>query len=208
MTAARVEDYEVLVVGDYAIETCDRPLFPNRVLLEAGLLRCREVRGMLYPDFHTSAAVAVVDHQIAHLYVREPAEVGRVRDLLLAMEGVDEVLDRAGQAARGLEHVRGGELLAICEPGCWMAYPWWEARRQAPDYATHVDIHNKPGYDPAELFFGRPPWQVSLDASRVRGSHGRIGPGMQVAWAASMLDGDPSDLIELSRLFANWLDRG
>ena len=208
VTAARAQEYEVLVVGDYAIERCSRPIYPNRELLKAGLLRCREVRGMLYPDFHTSAAVAVVDHQIAHLYVSDAAKVGQVRELLLAMEGVDEVLDRAGQAARGVDHPRGGDLLAICKPDFWMAYPWWEARAQAPDYATHVDIHNKPGYDPAELFFGRPPWQVSLDADRIGGSHGRTGPGLRVAWAASMLDGTPADLIELSSLFADWLNRG
>jgi predicted AlkP superfamily pyrophosphatase or phosphodiesterase len=206
VAAARAKEYEVLVVGDYAIEACDTPLFPNRRLHEAGLLQCREVKGMLYPDFHTSRAVAVVDHQVAQLYVRAEQDLAAVRDLLLGMEGVDEVLDRAAQAARGVQHPRGGELLAISAPGCWWAYPWWSARREAPDYATHVDIHNKPGYDPAELFFGRPPWQVSLDASRIRGSHGRVGEGMQVAWSASMLDGAPADLIELSLMFANWLD--
>jgi hypothetical protein len=46
-----------------------------------------------------------------------------------------------------------------------------------------VDIHSKPGYDPCELFFGGwlPP-KTSLDASRVKGSHGRPGT---IAWAST-----------------------
>src|SRR5438093_1568332 len=68
--------------------------------------------------------------------------------------------------------------------------------RVAPDYARTVDIHRKPGYDPAELFLDpklpMPRLHVAatlakkklgfrylmkvipLDASLVRGSHGRI----------------------------------
>ena len=54
-----------------------------------------------------------------------------------------------------------------------LCYSWWQSPREAPDYATHVDIHNKPGFDPCELFWGSPPPRVSLDASKVRGTHGR-----------------------------------
>ncbi len=51
LQTASEQGYQVLVVGDYAIGASSKPLFPNRVLLDAGLMRVREVRGMLYPDF-------------------------------------------------------------------------------------------------------------------------------------------------------------
>ena len=55
--------------------------------------------------------------------------------------------------------------ILLARQGSWCEYKWWTDRREAPDYASHVDIHNKPGYDPAELFlFGR---------GTVRGTHGR-----------------------------------
>jgi len=204
-SAARRHDYDIFVFGDYAIEASATAVFPNRALLGAGLMQCRTVRHMLYPDFHASRAFAVVDHQIAHVYVRTPSDVKAVRDCLHQLEGVARLLDEREQAALGIAHARSGELIAVSNPGCWMAYPWWADRREAPDYATHVDIHNKPGYDPAELFMGRLPWQVSQDTTRIRGSHGRIGDGLQVAWASSMIEGTHTNLIQLTGILADWL---
>ncbi|HCN09388.1 MAG TPA: alkaline phosphatase family protein, partial [Lentisphaeria bacterium] len=77
------------------------------------------------------------------------------------------------QAVHNIDHPRAGELVLVAAPGAWFAYPWWREKRQAPDYATHVDIHNKPGYDPCELFFG-PFLGTSQNHARIRGSHGRI----------------------------------
>ena len=206
VTAARNHDYEILIVGDYAIEPCTAAVFPNRALHAAGFMQCRRVRNRLYPDLHTSRAFAVVDHQVAHVYVREPTEIAAVAELLRDIEGVDHVLGKQDQVQHGVSHQRSGELLAVSRPGYWLAYPWWTGRGEAPDYATHVDIHNKPGYDPVELFAGRPPWNVSLDSSRIRGTHGRTGADMRIAWASSMIAATPANLLELAALLAHWLD--
>jgi hypothetical protein len=72
-----------------------------------------------------------------------------------------------------IDHPLSGDLIAVAEPDAWFAYPWWDARREAPDYATHVDIHSKIGFDPCELFWGIPGLSVSLDPTKVRGTHGR-----------------------------------
>ncbi|OQW97837.1 MAG: hypothetical protein BWK77_00780 [Verrucomicrobia bacterium A1] len=191
---ARAAGYDVLVFGDYAIEPVTAaPVFPNRALRQAGLMSVRTVRGMAYPDFFAGAAFAVADHQVAHVYVRNPQDVGRVRAVLERLPGVGEVLDRAVQAPRGIAHARSGELVLVAAKGSWFAYPWWENRREAPDYASHVDIHNKPGYDPCELFFRR-------DPLRIRGSHGRAGAGCEVAWTASFeLPYEPATLVDLAR---------
>ena len=199
--------YDWLVVGDYAIEPVKQgAVFPNRALREAGLFRTRDIGGMDYTDFFTSRAFAVVDHGIAHVYCRDGSAALAARDALLGVEGVAEVLDRDAQAARGLAHPRGGDLLAVAESGAWFAYPWFEKKR-APDYASHVDIHNKPGYDPCELFFGWPPGSVSFDTAKIRGTHGNVGPGFEIAWASSLKFGrEPADVLDLAREVKAWTE--
>jgi hypothetical protein len=206
--AARAKDYEVVVLGDYAIAaTPGGAVFPNRELREAGLMSVRDIGGRLYPDFHTSRAFAVIDHEIAHVYVKDPADLPAARRALEAVSGVAEVLDRPAQAARGLDHANSGELVLVAREGNWLAYPWWTDKRQSPDFASHVDIHNKPGYDPCELFFGWPPMSVSQNTARIKGSHGRIGAGREVAWAGTIaLTRTPSNLLELADAVRDWLD--
>jgi len=204
--AAGRNDYEMLVFGDYALGPVNRAAFPNRSLREAGLFATREVNGRLYPDFGESAAFALVDHEVAHVYLRSPGMIGAAQRALQATEGVGDVLDRAAQKLVGLDHERSGDLVVTALPGFWFAYPWWTDDRQAPDYAGHVDIHNKPGYDPCELFFGWPPGTVSRDTARIRGSHGRTGPDRRIAWAASADLGQPATLIELAAALQSRLE--
>lgn len=199
--AAADQHYDVLVFGDYAIEGVSKAVFPNQHLHAAGLFRTRTVAHRLYPDFHTSSAFAMVDHQIAHVYL-QPGQphrgdsARRVRALLSSVEGIDQVLDRDMQSSAGIAHGHSGELVLVAKPGYWFAYPWWDTKREAPDFAGHVDIHNKPGYDPCELFLGWPPGTVSQNTTRIRGSHGRPGT---TAWGATFaLPGQPGTLPELA----------
>ena len=200
--------YDLVVFGDYAMaEVTHEPVLPNLALREAGMLRTRSVRGMLYPDFHGSRAFAVADHESAHVYVPDAADGAPVRRAVGALAGVAEVLDADALAGRGLGHANSGELLIVAEDGAWLAYPWWTNRKEAPDYATHVDIHNKPGYDPCELFLGWPPMSVTRDAMKVRGTHGRAGPGRRVAWASTVdLAGPPKTLAEIAEAARAMLD--
>lgn len=185
-----------IVTGEYGIEPVDRVVYPNRVLRRAGLVRVREEDGGELLDPGASRAFAVCDHQAAHVYVRDLSDVERVRALLAAEPGIEAVLDGRAQAAMGVGHERSGELLLVAERGAWFAYPYWLDDARAPDFARTVEIHRKPGYDPAELFidprFRVPKLAVAsrlvrkklgfrtlmdlipLDASLVRGSHGRV----------------------------------
>ena len=191
----RERDITPIVVSEYGIEPVERPVWINRVLREAGELRVRDEQGGEILDTGGSGAFAVADHQVAHVYVRDPERVEAVRELLADVDGVASVLDRSGQRAAGLAHERAGDLTAIAEAGAWFAYPYWLEDAHAPDFARTVEIHRKPGYDPAELFIDpaiRFPRAriaakllrkrlglrtlfdvVPLDASLVRGSHGR-----------------------------------
>ena len=103
-------------------------------------------------DPGASEAFAVCDHQVAHVYVRDPAKVAGVADLLRKQPGIEHVLQGDAIAAEGLDHPRSGELIAVAAPGHWFHYYYWLDESKAPDFARTVDIHRKPGYDPVELF--------------------------------------------------------
>ena len=185
--AAGACGYEVVMFGDYAMAPVTRPpAWPNRALREAGLLATRRVHRHVYPDFFHSRAFAVADHEVGFVYAGTPADAAEAAACLRAAPGIGEVLDREGQRCAGVDDPDGADLVILAEEGAWIAYPWWTDPGEAPDYAPHVDIHNKPGYDPCELFFGFPPPRTSLDARKVRGTHGRAGPGRPVAWATTL----------------------
>lgn len=186
----------VIVVSEYGIVPVSRPVHLNVLFRERGLLAVRDELGTDAFDAGASEAFAVADHQVAHVHVRNPARLGEVRALVEAVPGVERVYAGAERAAIGLDHPRAGELVAIAEPDAWFTYYYWLDERRAPDYARTVDIHRKPGYDPVELFIDpaiRFPTLkaglklakkamgfrylmdvISLDATLVRGSHGRV----------------------------------
>jgi len=193
--AATAEGMAVLVVSEYGIGGVSRVVEPNRALRKAGLLRVlwqASVGETL--DAGASRAFAVCDHQVAHVYVADPADRARVRRELEALPGVAAVLEGAQRREAGLDHPRAGDLVLEAEPDAWFAYPYWEDDARAPDFARTVDIHRKPGYDPAELFLDPqlrwPRFRIArrllarrlgfrnlldvipLDPSLVRGSHG------------------------------------
>lgn len=199
--------YDVLIFGDYHIVPVRGAVRPNVALRNAGLMAVRCVKGMTYPDFHASRAFAMVDHEIAHVYIQDNNDIPVVKELLADLPGTSEILGSEDQVNINLHHKNSGELVIIAEPGKWFAYPWWMDKREAPDFAGHVDIHNKPGYDPCELFFGWPPGSVSQDTDRIHGSHGRVGPGRDVTWASTFSMPDkPADLVALAAAVRSWLD--
>ena len=191
---ARAAGTHVWVVSEYGHVQVSRPVLVNRALREAGLLAARDGPFGEMLDAFNSRALAVVDHQLAHVYVADAADLPRVKDLLGPLKGVHRVLQGEERGEVGLCHERSGELVLLAEPDAWFAYPYWLDDRRAPDFARTVDIHRKPGYDPCELFFdpklwwakGRAMWRlmqkllgfryrmdvVPLDATLVRGSHG------------------------------------
>ncbi|MFE6853022.1 alkaline phosphatase family protein, partial [Streptomyces sp. NPDC057674] len=109
---------------------------------------------------------------------------------------LERLLDDDGKKEHGLDHPRSGELVALAEPDAWFTYYYWLDDARAPDFAQLVEIHRKPGYDPAELLMDPlDPYVrikaareiarkklgmryrlavVPLDPSPLRGSHGRL----------------------------------
>jgi len=192
---ARKMGAHVVVLSEYGITEVSRPVHVNRALRQAGWLKVRLEQGLEQLDAGASDAFAVADHQVAHVYVAQPALVPEVAACLASLPGVETVLDKTGQRAAGLDHPRSGELVAIAKADSWFTYYHFLDDARAPDFARTVDIHRKPGYDPVELFFDPrirfPKLAVAsrlarkalgmrtlmdvigLDATVVRGSHGR-----------------------------------
>ena len=172
------------MLSEYGITDARRPVDVNRALRRAGLLNVYTQAGMEYLDPWTSRAFAVADHQIAHVYVRDPADVPAARDALAGLPGVDVVLEGDERRDAGLGHERAGELVLVAEPDAWFTYYYWLDDERAPDFARQVEIHRKPGYDPAELFF-------DPDGPAGQGTRGR-GAGAQEARLPLRDDGRPA----------------
>lgn len=166
------EGASLSIIGDYEITDVTRaPAFPNITLRKHDLFKVRMIKGMAYPDFYRSRAFALVDHEIAHVYVRDKNDIQNVASLLCDTNDYEVVEMKTTECEWG--HENAGEILLVAKEGSWCAYPWWTDKREAPEYATHIDIHNKPGFDPCELFLEFMSTKVTLDASRIKGTHGR-----------------------------------
>lgn len=193
---ARNRGDKVVVLSEYGITAARRPVDINRALRRAGLLTVYTQAGMEYLDPWTSRAFAVADHQIAHVYVRDSGDIPRAREIVAGLPGVDVVLEGDAKADAGLGHERAGELVAVAEADAWFTYYYWLSDDRAPDFARTVEIHRKPGYDPAELFLDPGDRYVKpraglalarkkaglryvmnvvpLDPRHVKGTHGRL----------------------------------
>jgi predicted AlkP superfamily pyrophosphatase or phosphodiesterase len=185
----------IIILSEYGIAPVSRPVHLNRLFRAQKLITIREEMGLELLDAGASAAFAVADHQIAHVYVNDPSKRDLVQQLLRSTPGVAEVLDRDGQRAAGIDHLRSGEFVVIAEADSWFTYYYWLDDAVAPDFARTVEIHRKPGYDPVELFIdpklSMPKLRIAakllkrklgmrtlldvipLDAALVGGSHGR-----------------------------------
>jgi hypothetical protein len=141
-----------MVVSEYGISKVTRHVHPNRILRKAGILEIRKSLTWELLDAGASAAFAVADHQIAHVYVKDKARIPEVARLFEAAAGQRRVLTGDAIRAAGLDHPRSGDVVLMAEPDTWYTYYYWEDDALAPDFARCVDIHRKPGYDPVELF--------------------------------------------------------
>ena len=143
---------ETIIVSEYGITPVSDAVHINRALRQAGLIQVRMEQGREQLDAGASAAFALSDHQIAHVYVNDHSRIAEVKSVVEQLDGVEAVLNEEGKHAIGLDHERAGELVAISNPDRWFSYYYWLDDARAPDYARTVDIHRKPGYDPVELF--------------------------------------------------------
>jgi predicted AlkP superfamily pyrophosphatase or phosphodiesterase len=223
--AAERVDTAVMVISEYGIQPVSRPVEINRALRRAGLLSVRQSPVGEALDVFASRAFAVVDHQLAHIYCDSPSSVEAAREALSDLPGVASLHAGEARAELGLDHARAGDIIALSERDAWFHYPYWIDEDAAPDFAPTVDIHNKPGYDPCELFidpklklpalrvarrlaqkklgFRTLMDVVSQDPTQIRGSHGLLpespqhGPIFACSLPFSDCGGDPNGVVDM-----------
>lgn len=169
--AGMIQDTLILVVSEYAFQAVSGAIALNRLLREQGLLAVRTIQGREYLDLELSPAFAMVDHQIAHLYVK-PGQRAAVRRLLEQTQGIDRIIEGDQRKSFNIDHPRSGDLIAVSARDRWFSYYWWSDPEREPDFAGTVDIHRKPGYDPLELFLVPGTRRISQDTALIKGSHG------------------------------------
>lgn len=191
----------IILLSEYGINNITRPIHINRILRKNGLLAVRVEAGHELLDAGASKAFAVADHQIAHIYVNDPKEKARVKSILEKIEGVALVMDEAAKQQHHINHQRAGDFVLMAKADSWFTYYYWNDDKLAPDFARSVDIHNKPGYDPVEMFMNpanpfiklRAAYKLArkllgfryrmdvipLDATLIKGSHGTLDIGKE-----------------------------
>ncbi len=187
---------KVVLLSEYSITEVSRPVHLNRIFRRHGWISVKDELGRESLELGACRAFAIADHQAAHVYVNDHTITDQVRAVLESTEGVEEVFHDSFKHYNGIDHPRSGDFVVLADPGSWFTYYYWEDDALAPDYARTVDIHRKCGYDPVELFLDpsiRSPKRklagklirkklglrtlfdvIPLDASLVKGSHGRL----------------------------------
>lgn len=208
---------EVLVLSEYGITSVNHPIHINRILREHGYITVKDELGLEILDAGASKAFAVSDHQLAHVYVNDRSEIPRVKEILEHTKGIELILDEDEKKEYHVDHERSGELVVVADQDSWFTYYYWLDDDKAPDYARTVEIHRKPGYDPVETFadphikflMGKVALKllkkklgfrylmdiIPLDATLVKGSHGRLN---EFAEDRPLLISQQKDLLLLS----------
>jgi len=199
----RARSVSALLLSEYGITAVDTPVHLNRVFRQRGWITIKDELGLETLDCGASRVFSVADHQVAHVYLNDRSLEIEARALIETQPGIARVLGAEEKKELGLDHPRAGDLVALAAENAWFTYYYWLDDALAPDFARCVDIHRKPGYDPAELFLDptlalpklRIAWRllqkrlglrmlmdvIPLDAGLVKGSHG-IRPAHRKDW--------------------------
>ncbi len=165
---------QVVLVSDGGYVPVSKYACPNRALRRAGLLVTKDDGNRI--DLERSRAVALVDHQVAHVYCDDPAVAKDASAAIASEDGVDKVLTRDELFCEGLGHDRAGEVVVLSEASSWLCYQWWNG--DAPPIAYATDTTAKAGYDPCELVGGEE-GSINPDPSLCRASRGLITADVQ-----------------------------
>jgi predicted AlkP superfamily pyrophosphatase or phosphodiesterase len=191
ITYFEAQNAEIILLSEYGINDVNTPIHLNRILREAGKIAIREEQGLELLDPGSSEAFAVSDHQIAHIYCKNPSET---RAILEKVPGIAKILSGKELEDFKIAHERCGDIVLVADSDKWFTYYYWLDDAKAPDFARCVDIFKKPGYDPVEMFMDpknpfiklRAAYKLArkllgfryrmdvipLDANLVKGSHG------------------------------------
>lgn len=169
---------QIVVMSNGSYVDVGRVALPNLHLRQAGLLQLMQTDLGPTIDPANSRAVAMVDHQIAHVYCKDAAAVELADKVLRNDPAIADVVPRETMFGCGPGLERAGELIALSHRDAWMHYQWWLSHNEAPRAARSWDVPGKCGYDPCELFapaYGSAgAGEIDPNALRVRASRGLL----------------------------------
>jgi predicted AlkP superfamily pyrophosphatase or phosphodiesterase len=169
-----------LVSGGYVVSPVKHVAYPNRLLLEAGLLSLRETAEGLRIDLQNSQAWAMVDRQSAHVFVAEsdPRLIQQVAQLLEREHGIAEALWGTARRRYDIEHPRSGDVVLISSPDSRQDGSWRLPGDDAPTGSYEA---------------------LSFDAAAAKGSHGA--PALDDEQRSVILSSEPG--VIAGRLMAD-----
>ena len=191
-------EYEIMILSEYTFNSVNRSISPNLILRQHGLLSTRRIEGKDYIDYELSKAFAMVDHQIAHIFIN-PGYEDEVYQILKT-ENLGTILDSELQKKLKINHNKSGNLILCADTNSWFNYYWWDDIKYAPDFTFGVDIHRKPGYDPLELFIDFKTKQISHDTSLIKGSHGLIPNNDNLPLIGTSFDSNIDEIISVTEI--------
>src|ERR1039457_2393838 len=122
---------QVVLLSEYGISAVETPVHLNRLFRDHGWLAIKEELGLELLDCGASRVFAVADHQVAHIYLNDPALENSVRSLLENQPGIAEVWATAEKKAHSFDHPRTGDLIAVAKERAWFTYYYWLDDRRA-----------------------------------------------------------------------------
>ena len=113
-----LEDTQFIIFSEYGFTDVNSDISLNAIFRENDLLAVREIEQVEYLDLEYSKAFAMVDHQIAHIYVKEN-HTNQVRKILEGIKGVDMILDNNLKQQMRINHPRSGDIIAVSNKDKW-----------------------------------------------------------------------------------------
>lgn len=104
---------EFIVFSEYVFNDVNSAVPINIILRDAGLVATRVIQGKEYLDFELSKAFAMVDHQVAHIYVKKDY-LEETKNVIRGIQGIETVLasDEKKDEYK-INHPRSGDIIAI-----------------------------------------------------------------------------------------------
>ncbi|HVD08172.1 MAG TPA: alkaline phosphatase family protein, partial [Nitrososphaeraceae archaeon] len=119
-----IEDTQFIIFSEYGFTDVNSDISLNTIFRENELISVREIEEVEYLDLEYSKAFAMVDHQVAHIYVKENY-ANSVKKILEGIKGVDMILDKESKQHLRINHPRSGDLIAVSNTDKWFSYYWW-----------------------------------------------------------------------------------
>src|SRR5688500_7894845 len=165
------ENTQFIIFSEYSFNDVNGAIPINIILRNNGLLNVRKIGEKEYVDFECSKVIAVVDHQIANIYLKSPQDKERIVNILKNISDIDIIITEVEKKSFNIDHERAGDIIVVANRDKWFSYYWWYDENMAPSFTKTVDIHRKPGYDHLDLFIDSKHISIQYDSIFIKLFH-------------------------------------